>query len=254
MSLEVRNISYGYNNEREILSNISFKLEQGEILSLLGPNGTGKTTLLKCINHIIAPKCGSIFINGDDVSCMSAEKRARLIGYVPQYNSAVFPVSVVDTILMGRVAFSGNKIRESDKKIVFDIIEKMDLEKFAFKYLSEMSGGERQRVYIARALAQEPQIIILDEPTSSLDMKNQLFTLEIITSLAKEKNLAVLMSIHDLNLTGMFSDKILMLKNSTIFSYGTVNDVITADNIKEVYCVRTKVTNEEEYVHVRLQR
>lgn len=254
MSLKVDNISFGYNSEQEILSDISFELENGEALCILGPNGTGKTTLLKCINHIIKPKKGRVIIDGVDVAKFSPSLRAKKIGYVPQYNNNVFAMNVIDTVMMGRIAFAGYRIRSGDKDIVFDIIEKMGLESFAFKNIKEMSGGERQRVFIARALAQEPQIVILDEPTSSLDMKNQIFTLELITGLAHAKNIGVIMSIHDLNLTSLYADKVIMLKESKIFSCGAPEKVITENNIRAVYSVETAVTVEDGYTHVRLKK
>lgn len=252
MKLSVEGIGHFYVPERQILNNISFEISGGETVSLLGSNGTGKTTLLKCICRIIKPKSGKVYIDDTDVSTLSQQKKAQLIGYVPQYTGSVFPIRVVDAVMMGRIAFSKRNITEKDKNIIFGILEKMDLERFAFKNINEMSGGERQRVFIARALAQEPKLLILDEPTGSLDLKNQLLTLSLITEIAKEKNIGVLMSIHDLNLTSMFSDKIIVLKNSNIFAYGSPNEVLTSDTIKSVYDVDTVIKYEEEYPYVRL--
>ncbi len=254
MSLKVDGISFSYSEGREILTDISFELDQGETLFLLGPNGTGKTTLLKCINHILAPQKGNVYINGENVAKMTQIMRAKKVGYVPQYNNNVFPMNVVDTVMMGRIAFAGRKIRNEDKDIVFDIIDKMELQKFAFKNINEMSGGERQRVFIARALAQEPEIIIMDEPTSSLDLKNQMFTLKLITELAHSKNIGVIMSIHDLNLTSLFADKVIILKESKIYAMGDPRDTLTESNIREIYGVETAVTVEEGYSHVRLRK
>lgn len=254
MNLKVENLAFGYRQEKEILKDINFQLESGEALFLLGPNGTGKTTLLKCINHILKPKRGQVRINGEDVADLSPARRAKKVGYVPQYNHDVFSVSVIDTILMGRIAFAGYKLGAEDKDIVFDIIEKLKLETFAFKNINEMSGGERQRVFIARALAQEPEIILLDEPTSSLDLKNQMFTLELITELVHSKGLGAIMSIHDLNLTSLYADKAIILKDSEIFAYGRPDEALTEENIRQVYQVRTAVTLEEDYTHVRLRK
>lgn len=254
MSLIVDNVSFSYNKEREILSDISFELNNGESIFLLGPNGTGKTTLLKCINHILTPSSGKITINGENIANMTPAMVAKKIGYVPQYNNNVFSMNVIDTIMLGRISFAGRRIRTEDKDIVFDLIDKLHLQKFAFKNINEMSGGERQRVFIARALAQEPEIIILDEPTSSLDLQNQMFTLELITDLAKNKNLGVLMSIHDLNLTSLYADKVLVLKGSKIYAFGKPNDVLTEKTVKEVYGVNAAVTEEDGAAHVRLIR
>lgn len=254
MSLKVENLCFGYNAEQYILENINLEVKLGEAMFLLGANGTGKTTLLKCINHILSPKSGKVTLNGENVAEFTPAIRARKIGYVPQYNNNVFPMSVIDTIMMGRVSFAGRRIKEADKDIVFDIIEKLELQKFAFKSIDRMSGGERQRVFIARALAQEPEIIILDEPTSSLDLKNQMFTLELITRLSHSKNIGVIMSVHDLNLTSLFADKVTILKNSEIFAFGSPADTLTEFNIKEVYGVDTSVTIEDGYTHVRLKK
>lgn len=254
MSLIVDNVSFSYNKEREILSDISFELNNGESIFLLGPNGTGKTTLLKCINHILTPSSGKITINGENIANMTPAMVAKKIGYVPQYNNNVFSMNVIDTIMLGRISFAGRRIRTEDKDIVFDLIDKLHLQKFAFKNINEMSGGERQRVFIARALAQEPEIIILDEPTSSLDLQNQMFTLELITDLAKNKNLGVLMSIHDLNLTSLYADKVLVLKGSKIYAFGKPNDVLTEKTVREVYGVNAVVTEEDGAAHVRLIR
>lgn len=254
MSLIVDNVSFSYNKEREILSDISFELNNGESIFLLGPNGTGKTTLLKCINHILTPSSGKITINGENIANMTPAMIAKKIGYVPQYNNNVFSMNVIDTIMLGRISFAGRRIRTEDKDIVFDLIDKLHLQKFAFKNINEMSGGERQRVFIARALAQEPEIIILDEPTSSLDLQNQMFTLELITDLAKNKNLGVFMSIHDLNLTSLYADKVLVLKGSKIYAFGKPNDVLTEKTVKEVYGVNAAVTEEDGAAHVRLIR
>lgn len=252
MKLEIQNLSHAYNSSRQILTDISFNICEKEVVSLIGPNGTGKTTLLKCISHIIKPESGSVYIDDVDISKLSAQKRARLIGYVPQYNNSLFPISVIDTIMMGRTAFSSNRITEKDKRIVFDVIEKMELEDFAFKYVNEMSGGERQRVFIARALVQEPKIIILDEPTSSLDLKNQLLTLKLISNIAKEKKIGVIMSIHDLNLTSMFSDRVIVLKKSNLFASGKPEEVLTSQIIKEVYGVNSVVSQEDSQTYIRL--
>ena len=254
MKLKVENLAFGYKEGKEVLTDISFCLEAGESLFLLGPNGTGKTTLLKCINHILKPIRGRVLIQGEDVAALSPARRAKKIGYVPQYNHNVFPMNVIQTILMGRIAFAGYKLRNEDKDIVFDIIEKLKLNAFAFKNIDEMSGGERQRVFIARALAQEPEIILLDEPTSSLDLKNQMFTLELITDLVHSKNLSAIMSIHDLNLTSLYADKTMILKDSRLFAWGNPSEALREKTIRQVYQVNTAVTMEDGYTHVRLKK
>lgn len=235
-----------------ILNNINLEIKQGEILGILGPNGTGKTTFIKCINNIHKPNEGRILYDGNNIMNLSQLNIAKIIAYVPQYTNNFFPMNVIDTVMMGRMPYVKKNYSDEDKEIVFSIIKKMNLEKFAFRNIKEMSGGERQRVFIARAMAQQPKIIILDEPTSSLDLYNQLFILHTITKLAKENNITIIMTIHDLNLASMFCDNILMLKDAHIFAHGKPESILTAENIYEMYKVRTEITTPESYKHIRL--
>lgn len=165
--LKINNISFSYGQDKKILDDISLDVSQGDVLGILGINGAGKTTFIKCINNIFSPDFGTVKINGKDISSMTPKEIAQLIAYVPQYNGTFFNINVLDTVMMGRLPYAGRSYSKKDREIVYNILEKMNLEKFAFRSISEMSGGERQRVFIARALAQQPKIIILDEPTSS---------------------------------------------------------------------------------------
>lgn len=252
MSLQIKNLSFGYKKNQMILNNINLEIKQGEILGILGPNGTGKTTFIKCINNIHKPNEGRILYDGNNIMNLSQLNIAKIIAYVPQYTNNFFPMNVIDTVMMGRMPYVKKNYSDEDKEIVFSIIKKMNLEKFAFRNIKEMSGGERQRVFIARAMAQQPKIIILDEPTSSLDLYNQLFILHTITKLAKENNITIIMTIHDLNLASMFCDNILMLKDAHIFAHGKPEGILTAENIYEMYKVRTEITTHENYKHIRL--
>jgi len=253
VKLKVDDLNFSYGNT-PILKDIRFEAKSGEITCLLGPNGTGKTTLLKCINKLITPNSGHVYIDDMLVNKMKPRELAKLFSYVPQNTHSVFPISVIDTVLMGRIQSIHLRISEDDKKIVFDILEQMNLNSLAFKNINNLSGGERQRVFIAKAIAQRTPIILLDEPTSSLDMKNQLETLDVINSLVKEKNIMAVMSIHDLNLASMYADKIIMLKDSHIHSLGRPVDVINEDNIQQVYGVKTVIKSIGQKKHVLLCR
>ncbi|WP_444322956.1 ABC transporter ATP-binding protein [Phascolarctobacterium faecium] len=252
MALQIENISFGYDKNKKILNNISLSVNQGEVLGILGPNGTGKTTFIKCINHILSPDSGEILFDGQKLDNMTPKDIAKIIAYVPQYTGDFFAMNVIDAVMMGRLPYTQNQYSHQDRTIVFNILRQMQLENFAFRSIKAMSGGERQRVFIARALAQQPQCIILDEPTSSLDLHNQLFILQTITDLAKAGNISVIMTIHDLNLAAMFCDKILMLKDSHIFAYGITEDVLTEININAMYNVKTNVTMADGHKHIRL--
>ena len=254
MTLHIKNLSFAYKKGFKILDDISISLEQGNILGILGPNGTGKTTFIKCINRIHEPLEGQIIFEDKNLRALKHEDVAKIIAYVPQYINTSFSMSVIDAVMMGRLPYAKRSYSEDDKRIVFDVIRSMELEDFAFRNIRELSGGERQRVFVARALAQNPKMIILDEPTSSLDLHNQLFILRTIEKVAREKNITIVMTIHDLNLAAMFCDKILMLKNKKIFAYGSTDEVLTEDNVNTMYKVNTKITEEEGYKHIRLLR
>ena len=250
--LTINNLSFGYHAGKTILDSISLAVEQGEVLGILGPNGTGKTTFIKCINRILQPRSGRVLFDGQDIGRMTQQQIARLIAYVPQYINSFFAMTVVDAVMMGRLPYAGRSYSEEDKKIVFDILQRMNLEQFAFRSIKEMSGGERQRVFIARAMAQQPRLIILDEPTSSLDLHNQLFILHTIADLAKNNGISIIMTIHDLNLAAMFCDKLLMLKDTHIYAYGSPQKALLESSIDEMYKVHTKITTEDGFKHVRL--
>lgn len=154
MSLEISNLSFSYNNGPKILKDISLTVRQGEILGILGPNGTGKTTLIKCIDHILTPDSGEVAFDGHNLALLTPKEIAKIMAYVPQYAGNFFTMRVVDTVMMGRLPYAGRQYSQQDKAIVFDILRQMNLESLAFRSLNTMSGGERQRAFIARALAQ----------------------------------------------------------------------------------------------------
>jgi iron complex transport system ATP-binding protein len=250
--LEIKNIYFSYKKGHPVLTDISFVVKEGEILGIVGPNGTGKTTLLKTINKLLVPQKGQVFFDNLDIGNLSIQENAQLIAYVPQYSSSFFPMKVIDCVMMGRIPYSQHKYTQNDKDLVFSLIEATNLKDFAFRNIKEISGGERQLVYIARAMAQQPKIIILDEPTSSLDLKNQLFILNTISNMAKKEQYSIVMTLHDLNLASMFCDKLLMLKNTHIFAYGDTQEILTKENVDVIYGVETIVTIEDGYKHIRL--
>lgn len=250
--LSAEHLTFGYRRERRILDDVSLRVAAGEVLGLLGPNGTGKTTLIKCIAQLLRPQGGTIRVDDVNLAALSAGEIAKRIAYVPQYMNAAFGMTALQAVLMGRLPYAGHRYRAEDERIAFDVIARMDLTDFAFRNIQEMSGGERQRVFIARALAQETGVIILDEPTASLDLYNQLFILRTITEIARRENIAVLMTIHDLNLASLFCDTILMLKDTHVFAYGRAQEVLTEGNVAAMYGVRTRVTVEDGAKHVRL--
>lgn len=252
MSLEIKNIEFSY-GDHKVLDGVSFGINSGEIIGLLGPNGTGKTTLMKCVGGIFEASAGESLINGENILKISPKERAKFISYVPQFSQVTFPISVFDTVLMGRQPFVKFTPKKSDKEKALYLLDKLGLTKYAFKNVMSLSGGERQRVMIARAMAQDPQLLLLDEPTSSLDIKYQVETMNLVETLAKEQNIMVIISIHDLNLAAMFCDKFLMLKNGVVSAFGG-DEVLNPQSIYEVYGIQTQVQTLEGHKHIAIYK
>ena len=240
MILEVEGVEFQYKS-KEVLKDIKFQLKRNEILSILGPNGVGKTTLLKCMNAILKPKKGAVLIENEDVLKLEQIEIARRLGYVPQRCEPA-RLTAFDAILLGRMPHIKWNISPEDVMLVEATIKKLNLEDMALRYIDELSGGELQKVGIARAIAQNPKLLLLDEPTSSLDLKNQLEILDTIRDVVRKENVSAIMTMHDLNLAFRYSDKFLFLKNGTIFAAGSMSD-ITPQIIHEVYGVPVTIQN-----------
>lgn len=238
MLLEVNGIEFSYSSV-PILENISFSIEKDHVLTLLGPNGVGKTTLLKCLNKVLEPKCGTVMINGTDVHKISMKEAAKHMGYVPQRGD-VSRMTVFDAVLLGRRPYIEWDASEKDLKLVSRIIDLMGLKEMSLRYVDEISGGEYQLVQIARALAQQPDVILMDEPTSSLDISNQHMIMKAIRKIVQRNHMAAVMTIHDLNLAVRYSDKFVMMHSGKIFAAGG-HEIITPANIRSAYHIDTFV-------------
>ncbi len=247
--LEARNISFSY-GEQKILHNICLVVEKGQIVSVVGPNGAGKSTLLMCIAAIRKPKEGVVFIDGINSSSLSTKDIAKYIAYLPQGLVIRFPVTVFETILSGRRPHFSWKPSRRDIEKVEHIIKKLNLSPFADRYVDQLSGGQRQKVLLARALVQDTPYLLLDEPNTGLDLRHQIELLEIVTCLARKKKVGVLMSIHDLNLAARFSDRLLMLHCGKIIAKGVPFEVLTAERIRNVYGVEAKVIHINNQLNV----
>ncbi len=232
MILEVSGLSFAYKS-RGILRDVRFHVANGEILAILGPNGVGKTTLLKCINAMLRPFTGSVLVNSENVFSLSTMEIAHRIGYVAQ-RAETSRLIAFDAILMGRRPHLSWKASDKDLAIVNAAIKLLDLGHLAMRYIDQVSGGELQKVALARALVQEPKVLLLDEPTSNLDLKNQVEILKIIRRVVKEHEVSAVMTMHDLNKALRYADKYLFLKEGVIFEAGEVIGV-TAETIQAVY-------------------
>ncbi|ENN96062.1 ABC transporter [Methanocaldococcus villosus KIN24-T80] len=238
MILSVDNIKFSYKS-REVLKGVTFKVKRGEVASILGENGSGKSTLLKCINKILKPKIGSIFIEKYNINELNSKELSKKIAYVPQKSNANY-ITVFDAVLLGRKPYIKFDVSDEDIKVVEEVLKLMELEDIAFRYINELSGGELQRVVIARALAQEPRVLLLDEPTNNLDLRYQLKILKLIREITKIKNIATIMVMHDINLALRFSDKFLFMKDGIIYYEGEKNS-ITPEIIEEVYGIKVYI-------------
>jgi iron complex transport system ATP-binding protein len=245
--LEVKNGSFFYEKGKNIFEKINFELKKGEIFCILGANGCGKTTLLKCITSINKLKKGSILIKNKDIFSFEVSEIAKNIGYIPQGHNSTFPYTVLDVVLMGRS--SHLKMFESpgekDIKIAEKSIKSLNIDYLKNTPYNEISGGEQQLTFIARVLTQEPKILILDEPTSHLDFGNQIRTLNIIKNLSK-KGLSIIMTSHFPDHAFIVGDKVAIMKNKKFIEIGKPENVITSENMKNAYGINVKILNIEE--------
>lgn len=238
--LKVENIRFSYDKKGpEILSGLSFEAGQGELLAVLGTNGAGKSTLIKCIDRILSPSDGRVLIDGENVFEMSRQQMARHIAYVPQQAEGG-SMTVFDAVLLGRKPYIKWDATEHDRKIAQQLISRMELEDKALSPVSQLSGGEAQKVLLARALAQEPKLLLLDEPTSNLDPKNQHQALSLVKSTVKEQKLCAVAVLHDLNLALRYCDRFLFIKDGRLCSCGGT-DTVTPELLKEVYDINADV-------------
>ena len=238
MTLNVNKLCFTYSS-LPALDNITFEAHAGECLAILGTNGAGKSTLLKCIDGIVRCQEGEISADSVRLGKLRNSERAKIVGYVPQQLS-FSDSTVFDAVLMGRAPYIRWEATKSDLSVVGTVIERMGLGALAARNVNELSGGERQRVAIARTLAQQPDILLFDEPTSNLDIKNQIEVLTTIRELTCEKKLTVIVAMHDLNLALRFADRFMLMKDNTVFAAGD-SSVLTSESIFDVYGINAEI-------------
>ena len=237
--IEVKNISYSY-GKNEILKDISFDVEAGECVAVLGNNGAGKSTLITCINKIRTPETGSVYIDGQDILKMSRVQTARYISYVAQKNETS-QMTVFDSVLLGRKPYIKWGITQGDIDICEAMIAQLGLSDLKLRYIDELSGGELQKVMIARALVQEPKLLLLDEPANNLDPKNQHDMLVTVRELVKSRNISAVIVLHDISLALRYCDKFLFIKAGRVCKYGG-EEVVCEETIFEVYGIKSVIT------------
>lgn len=239
MALVVDRLTFCYHSDRQTLSDVSFTANEGKLTCLLGPNGAGKSTLIANILGLQKPKCGKILIDGKEVSSISPKERAKTIAYVPQTVDFA-DMTCFDAVLLGRLPYIKWEATEEDHAIVENLFHELHLEEFALRNVNELSGGERQKIAIARALAQGASVLLFDEPTSNLDVKNQLDVLSFLKKLAKEKNVVILVVMHDLTHAVRFGEAFLLLDHGALKKSGNM-DELSAEDIHSVFGVETEM-------------
>ena len=241
--MEVKNISYHYHGGGEVLKDVNFTLEQGQFLAILGNNGVGKSTLLKCLNKILKADSGELLLDGESILQMSNHQVSRRIAFVSQTVPNT-QMTVHDVVMLGRRPYMKWGFTEKDHQIVHSAMDRLNLESLRGRFLNQLSGGERQKVMLARALAQQPKLLLLDEPTSSLDIHNQYQVLEIVRELCHQDGLTAVVVIHDLNLALRFCDRFLLLRQSQVYANGDYR-VLTPEALKAVYQIDGRVVEVE---------
>lgn len=236
--IEVQNLSFSYGHH-PVLSHVGFTAQSGECVGILGNNGAGKSTLITCINRIRTPDSGSVLIDGKAVGSMSRRELARSVAYVAQKNE-MSQTTVFDCVLLGRKPYIRWAVGEEDLRLCTAMIHRVGLEALELRSLDELSGGELQKVMLARALVQKPKVLLLDEPTSNLDPRNQYEMMELVREVAREQHITVLIVIHDLNLALRYCDRFFFLKDGSGYRYGGM-EVVDQSTIESVYGVCAKV-------------
>lgn len=234
--LRVKDLKFHYQGGPQVLKEINFKLEDGRFLSVLGNNGAGKSTMLKCFNRIIDPEEGSISLDGEEIRRIPIREVAKRIAFVAQTVPST-QMTVHDMVMLGRKPYMQWGFTENDHRIVHEAMDRLGLTEMRGRFLNELSGGERQKVMLARALAQRPKLLLLDEPTSSLDLKNQYQVLQTVKDICHETGIAAIMVIHDLNLALRFCDRFLLMRDGEVFRYGDAQ-VIDREAIWQIYGVQ----------------
>ena len=240
MTLIADSIRQGY-GDNVVIDGISFELEKGSLISVLGPNGSGKSTLIRTVCGMMKPWSGNLSVDGKDISDMEPKELSRNLGYVPQRYMQTDYLKVFDAVLIGRAPYMSWSYSKDDFEHAENAMVRMDVMDLADRYVNDLSGGQLQKIIIARALAQDPNYFILDEPTSALDLKNQMVALRTVKDIVSEGRSGALVALHDLNLAMRFSDETIMLKDGRVYAMGRPEDVITEESIRDVYGVSSEV-------------
>jgi iron complex transport system ATP-binding protein len=240
-AIRTKNLTFAYKND-PVLQEVSLSVMKSEMVGILGPNGSGKTTLLKIFSAVLTGH-GAVELNGKNIETYGKRELSRLFAMVPQESQMLFPYTVAEIVLMGRASYHSPIALEGEKdlEVARASMELTDCLSFADRYLHELSGGEKQRVIIARALTQEPEILLLDEPSAFLDLKHQVQVFELMCRLNRQRGLTIIAALHDLNLAALFFPRLILLRDGRIYRDGSPKEVLTEDTITEIYGIKVRV-------------
>ena len=253
-TIEARELCLQY-GKKIIAKNLSLAVNKPEIISIIGPNGSGKSTLLKAMGRLLTPTSGTVYLNGDDIRALSREKTAQIISVLPQSVHAPGDITVHDLVTYGRLPFQSMlaKVSAEDEEIIAESIAATEMTHLQHRELSALSGGELQRAWLSMAIARRPRILLLDEPTTYLDIHHQLELMKLIEQLYATRNMTVIMVLHDLNHASRFSQRLIAVKDGRIFADGTVTEVFCRKILEPLYDIRavvTEVAGEDEDKHL----
>ena len=235
-----------------VLKGIDFMFDKSEFICIMGPNGVGKSTLIHCMNKILKPTGGTVLIDGKDISTIKLKELAKNMGYVPNTSEDTFPLTVVDTVMIGLQNDYKFGTPSDDLRKVYDVLRLMGIEDLALRNFDELSAGQHQKVMLARGLVREPSIVLLDEPTSNLDIRHQIEVTKTLSRLPKNKGITIVMISHDINITAKYADRIIMIHEGKIFAVGTPSEVLTKENLRIVYGVDADIIERDGRPHVFL--
>ena len=253
MEISIENLSFGYNRDVRILHEISLNISEPGLVCILGPNGVGKSTLIKCINKLLKPDSGKIIVDGQDISEMPNKELCMKIGYVPASSWDCFSMPVIDTILIGRHNHQKWKNTKKDYDIVHRAMKLLGIEQLSMRSFNKLSAGQHQKVCIARGLVQETEVLLLDEPTSNLDVKYQVYVTEMLRGLAEYNGMTIIMICHDLNIAAAYAHKVILMADpGIIYKVGTPTEVLTKEIISKVYQVDCDVISHNGSPHIIL--
>ena len=241
--MQIKNLSYHYKGGPDVLKDISFDIEPGQFLAILGNNGVGKSTLLKCFNHILRPDAGAVILDGEDLLRMSTREVAKRVAFVSQSVSNT-QMTVHDVVMLGRRPYMQWGFTEQDHAIVHDAMDRLGVNAMRGRFLNQLSGGEKQKVMLARALAQQPKVLLLDEPTSALDIQNQYHVLKLVRDICHNDGITAIVVIHDLNLALQFCDRFLLLKDGEVYRCGD-RSIVDSEALRHAYGVKAKAVQIE---------